>query len=292
MQDSQITWFSVEITAEPDVSEAIEFALNMLDADGTEIDSLGKIAGEDLVIVGYFKELPKLEGVHSRIREALNIYGFASESVKSIETKEVKNQDWLAEWKKHWKPTEIGNFIIAPSWTEIEAFGQIVIKIEPNMAFGTGTHETTKLCLKAIEKNYLSGMSFLDVGTGTGILSIAAGKINASEASKIVGCDTDVDSVKIARENAAINQTGGIKYYVGSINSETPQFDFVCANVTADVIIPMIPLLLEKCEKILVLSGILIDQEQEVLAELLSCGISKTAVETDGEWISILILKN
>src|SRR4029079_18467199 len=90
-------------------------------------------------------------------------------------TREVPDRDWLAEWKRGWQPVEVGRFIIAPPWSEISV-NRIVIRIEPGMAFGTGTHETTRLCLKAIEK-YFRGGSFLDVGTGTGILAMAAAKL-------------------------------------------------------------------------------------------------------------------
>ena len=295
LEDSNKTWFSVEISAEPSASEAIEFALNLLDSIGIEVDSFGKEAADDLVIVGYFNELPDSEKIREKVSEALRIYNCSENSVRLIETKTVEEQDWLAEWKKHWKPTEIGNFIIAPSWTEVGESEKIVVKIKPNMAFGTGTHETTKLCLRAIEENCASGMTFLDVGTGTGILSIAVSKLLGRRSGEILGCDTDVDSVKVAKENAEFNQADGIDFYVGSITSETPQFDFVCANVTADIIIPMLPLLVEKFEKVLVLSGILVEQEREVLEELKKLGIhltketNVTKTETDGEWISIII---
>jgi ribosomal protein L11 methyltransferase len=157
------------------------------------------------------------------------------------------------------------------------------------MAFGTGTHETTRLCLRAIEKYYEDGMSFFDVGTGTGILAIAIARLNSGENNtKILGCDTDVDSVKIAKENAVLNNTAEIDFYIGSINADSPEFDFVCANVTADIIIPMLPLLVAKSKQILVLSGILVEQELEVLTALEKLGINKTNIETDGEWISIV----
>jgi len=167
------------------------------------------------------------------------------------------------------------------------------------MAFGTGTHETTRLCLKAIEENY-AGESFLDVGTGTGILAIAASKIkskvrNPQSAvaedlthSSFLACDTDADSIKIARENAEINNVFGVDFYIGSIDVDTPQFDFVCANLTADVIVPLLPLLATKHKKTLLLSGILSEQTDWVTAELKKFQIENVKIETDGEWISIL----
>src|SRR5262249_49859629 len=153
--------------------------------------------------------------------------------------------------------TTVGRFVVAPPWEKVVDKDKIVILIEPNMAFGTGTHETTQLCLKAIDENYLPGHSFLDVGTGTGILAIAAAKL-ASGSSEILACDTDADSIKIARENAQANGVGDkTDFLVGPITSETPQFDFVCVNLTIDAIVPILGLLLEKTKSTLVLSGIL-----------------------------------
>ena len=108
---------------------------------------------------------------------------------------------------------------------------------------------------------------------------------------KIWACDIDVDSVRIARENAALNHANGIKFYEGSISKETASFDFVCANVTADVIIPILPLLVKKSTRILVLSGILSEQEREVRHELRKLGIRETDAERMGEWISLTIRK-
>ncbi len=204
----------------------------------------------------------------------------------------MENKDWLAEWKKNWKPTETENFIIAPVWSEVENTEKIIIRIEPSMAFGTGTHETTRLCLRTIEKIY-AGESFFDVGTGTGILAIAVAKLqdkNNSPKSKIVGCDTDEDSITIAKENAEINQTEEIELYVGSITEETQKFDFVCANLTADVIVPLLPLLVEKTGKRLLMSGILKEQEDWVANALRELEITNYELRTDGEWISILVV--
>ncbi len=283
-------WYAVEITVLPEMAEAVEFGLNELESLGNEINNLGKKDAKNLTVIGYFNELPEAEIITAKLDEALRIYGFSGESIINIETKEIKNQDWLAEWKKHWKPTVTDKFIISPPWENPAADGKIIINIEPNMAFGTGTHETTKLCLRAIENYYESGMSFFDVGTGTGILSIAVEKFGVrSSEFRVVGCDTDEDSIRIARENAELNDANEIEFFVGSISEDSAEFDFVCANVTADVIIPMLSLLIGKSKKILVLSGILVEQEEKVLAELEKYGIENSMVATDGEWISVVV---
>jgi ribosomal protein L11 methyltransferase len=291
MPDTKIlNWFALEITADSNASEAVEFAFNELEALGTEINNLGKTPSETLTIIGYFNEKPNDETLNSQLSNALQIYDFTGDAIKQIEWREVENQDWLAEWKKHWKPTVTDRFIIAPTWETVENTDKIVIRIEPSMAFGTGTHETTKLCLKAIEENYDGKMSFLDVGTGTGILAIAAVKFQVSGSKfQVVGCDTDEDSIKIAKENAELNDTENIEFYVGSITEETPEFDFVCANLTADVILPILPLLIEKSKSILVLSGILKTQEDLIVEELNKFQITDFKIETDGEWISVLV---
>lgn len=300
MNSNQLKWFALEIIALSEASEAIEFALGELDDLGTEINNLGKTNSETLTVIGYFNEKPTDEEVQLHISNALRIYNFPDEAAKQIEWREVENQDWLAEWKKHWKPTETARFIIAPTWETIEKTDKIVIRIEPSMAFGTGTHETTRLCLKAIEEIYDGAMSFLDVGTGTGILAIAAAKFQvpgskfqvADSKLNIVGCDTDQDSIKIAIENAELNETENIELYVGSISAETPEFDFVCANLTADVILPILPLLVEKSKKILILSGILKEQEDLITAELQKFQIADFKIETDGEWIALKVMRS
>lgn len=291
MNDKQKNWFSVEIEVEKAAEEAVEFALNELDSLGNEVDQLGKKQTENLTVVGYFNERINDTILRTQLGESLQIYGFSIEAVKKIEWREIENQDWLAEWKKHWRPTETAEFIIAPNWWEIEKAEKIVIRIEPSMAFGTGTHETTRLCLKTIEKVYKPEETFFDVGTGTGILAIAvAKKCEAQNAKcKVVGCDTDVDSITIAKENAELNETENIEFYIGSISEDSPEFDFVCANLTADVIVPLLPLLIEKSKRVLLLSGILKEQENLIVEELKKFKIENPKIETDGEWISLTV---
>jgi ribosomal protein L11 methyltransferase len=291
MSLDETKWYSVAATVRSESAVAIEHAFNELGALGTEIDQLRKRPDEDVTVIGYFDQQPAESEIRSQIDLALEAFGFGNAGV-SVRTSEVKNEDWLAEWKKHWRPTRVGRFVIAPSWYAIdEEPNTILIRIEPNMAFGTGTHETTKLCLKAIDELYQPEMSFLDVGTGTGILAIAVAKMNDELfTGKITGIELDPESVSLAREKAQANDVSArVEVVHGVLTDDIPQHDFVCANVTLDVISPMLPLLLDKSCKHLILSGILAEQETQITRELQALGIDSTTVERDGEWIAVRI---
>lgn len=281
-------WYSLEITAAPEATEAIEFALNSLDALGTSINHLRKANAESVTVVGYFNELPDDQHFQDELHYALRAYDLGDEIVSTVTRGEIENADWLAEWKKHWKPTTVGRFVIAPPWFEVNEPDKIVIRIDPNMAFGTGTHETTQLCLAEIDENYIPGESFLDVGTGTGILAIAAAKLGASD---LFACDTDVDSISIARENAESNGAPAIIFDTASISDDTPPHDFVCANLTIDVILPMLDLLLNKSKRMLVMSGILSEQQPLIVDALTERGITDPRIERLREWISVIVTK-
>lgn len=281
------TWFAVDVTADPAASEAIEYAFNVLEALGTEINIFRSDKTEDVCVIGYFDSEPENDTVTIAIEDALQIYGLTAELIRSTAFRKVENADWLAEWKKHWRPTQLVKFIIAPPWADVGETDKIVIRIEPNMAFGTGTHETTQLCLQAIGDNYQNGQSFLDIGTGTGILAIAVAKLGGQT---ILACDTDADSIKIAKENATANGANDcIEFIQGTINDHTPAFDFVCANLTIDVIVPMLPVLLAKTRKLLVLSGILAEQKEIIFGELQKFEISNFKFEIKGAWIAVVI---
>jgi ribosomal protein L11 methyltransferase len=302
---SDKSWFAVEVSAAPEAAEAVEHCLNELDALGTEIDQLRKKASEDVTVIGYFDSPVSIDDVRGQLDRVLDAFDLDVSLIRSVSQRKVDDADWLAEWKKHWRPTRVGRFVIAPSWFELKGTepGTIVIRIEPNMAFGTGTHETTKLCLKAIDAMYQPEMSFLDVGTGTGILAIAAAKMRGmsnaftresqladSENQNILAIETDADSVAIARENSTANGVENkIDFVHGTLSEDVQQFDLVCANVTLDVISPMLALLLDKSRKYLVLSGILAEQETQILDQLKSFGVNDTSVERDGEWMAVII---
>ncbi|MFL6468522.1 MAG: 50S ribosomal protein L11 methyltransferase [Pyrinomonadaceae bacterium] len=290
MKDDNMVWQSLRLTVTEEAVEAIEFALNSLNALGTEIDYM-RLPTSGVCVVGYFDRLPDEENVQDEIHYALRSYSLDENAILTIERSEVQNTDWLAEWKKHWKPTTVGRFVIAPPWEKVDEPERIVIRIEPNMAFGTGTHETTQLCLSAIDELYGPSDTFLDVGTGTGILAIAAAlKSNLAKDNAIFAIDNDPDSVKIARENAQANGVGDrIEFRDSEITIDLPSFDFVCANLTLDVILPILPMLLAKANKFLVLSGILTEQENAVLRELEQCDVIGPEVNQDREWICVVV---
>ena len=280
-------WYALDVEIELAAREAVEYALMEAGALGTETND----AEDKLVrVTAYFDHTPNRESVHSELAHALRVYDLPASSVKETSIREVPDQDWLGEWKKSWQPVEVGQrFIIAPPWAEIaNEHERIVIRIEPGMAFGTGTHETTRLCLAAIEK-YFSGGSFLDVGTGTGILAIAAAKLFPD--ARIEACDTDPEAIAIARENARLNGVAeGIAFRVGTVEEATASAAVVCANLTANVIQNLFPTLIGATCGRLILSGILDSQAEAIKARLLECGASAPfEIIQDGEWIALVI---
>lgn len=280
------SWFAIDLVVDHEAGEAAEYGLMEADALGTERQDLDD---NTLRVTGYFDELPNREVVRSKLLEALQIYEKPSPSLQQMELREVPDEDWLTEWKKNWRPIVTGRFMIAPPWNnETVSDGQILITIEPGMAFGTGTHETTRLCLQAIEKHYEGG-SFLDVGTGTGILAIAAAKV--FPAARVEAFDVDDEAVAIAAENARLNNVADqIMFRTGTVDDSTQSADLVCANLTADVIIELMPTLLAVTCGRLVLSGILQSQVNAVLDRIRgSGGPEPVEITNDGEWSAIVL---
>lgn len=280
-------WYALHVTLEPAAREAIEYALMEAGALGTESPDA---SGDCLRVIAYFDSVPDSERVRRELFEALRIYNLPSSSVRDVQLHEVEDRDWLGEWKKSWQPAVVGRFIVAPPWSEIKSGNdRIALRIEPGMAFGTGTHETTRLCLKAIE-TYFRGGSFLDVGTGTGILAIAAAKL--FPAARIEACDTDTEAIEIARENARLNNVAEqIVFRAGSIGDEaSSSADLVCANLTADKISLLLPGLVGATCGRLILSGILDSQLDMIVARLHDCGaVGNCVMMQDGEWVAVVV---
>jgi len=287
-------WYALDLIIGAEAHEAVEYALMEAGALGTETNDAPNQDEVLLRVTAYFDHTPELERVRAELAEALHIYDLPSSSVRDMSFREVSNQDWLGEWKKSWQPVEIGRLVIAPPWSEVKAAkDRVVIRIEPGMAFGTGTHETTRLCLKAIMR-FFKGGSFLDVGTGTGILAIAAAKLFPT--ARIAACDTDAEAVEIAKENARLNEVEErIDFRVGSVDESgsepvSASVDFVCANLTADTITTLVPALVGASCGRLVLSGILDSQVDAIVDQLQQLGVSGNLVMMqDGEWVALVV---
>lgn len=205
--------------------------------------------------------------------------------------RDMDEQDWAESWKAFFYPIKVGkNIVVKPSWREYAAQpDDIIIEIDPGMAFGTGTHATTVMCIQLIEKFIRKGDAFLDIGTGSGILMLAADKLGAS---RLMGIDSDSVAVSVARENLLKNQTPTDKFQLitGNLVDEvTGRFQLVAANIVADVIIRLLGSIHSVMDKnsILIASGIIDKKREMVEQELSRRGFEIVDVITQEEWVAI-----
>jgi len=214
-----------------------------------------------------------------------------------IEILGTDEEEWSTAWKKYYKPTHIGKkMVIVPSWeTYAPAEGEIIIDMDPGMAFGTGTHETTRLCAEFLEENLQKGDYLLDVGSGSGILAICGSKLGAE---KCAACDIDPIAVRTERENAERNDCPNIDCYVSDLLSDVKlmdnrPFDIVTANIVADIIIRLAPDVgaLIRPNGLLIASGIIDEREAEVDAALQKYGFEKISAKHEKGWCAILVKK-
>ena len=209
----------------------------------------------------------------------------------------IEDADWENNWKQFYKPMEIGErLIVIPDWEEAETHGRVALRLNPGLTFGTGSHATTRLCLKALEKRVHSGMKVLDLGCGSGILSIAALLLGADSA---FACDIDEKAVPVAYENAALNGVGKDKYTVraGDVTSDgklrremADGYDIVLANIVSDVIIALAPAVrpLMKEGGVFITSGIIDDRAEEVKGKLMENGFAIEEENQSEGWFSFV----
>ena len=189
----------------------------------------------------------------------------------TLDVIDVSDDDWANSWKKYYHPIKVGSrVVIVPAWEKYEPEdGEIPLIMDPGMAFGAGTHETTRLVMEQIEKYVTKDCSVLDVGTGSGILSISASLLGAG---RVNAYDIDPTAVRIARENAEINGCRNISVNVSDLLSavEPLEYDLICANIVADIIIRMSPDLSRFAHEgtVFIASGILVERREEVLSAM------------------------
>ena len=223
-------------------------------------------------------------------KEMDKLAGFLQEKIQefSFETIHIDNSNWEDEWKKTYTSFTIGEkILVKPSWEEVNENGKIVIEIDPKMAFGTGTHETTSLCMEYVENEDFTGKKILDIGAGTGILSILASKLGAE---KVDACDIDQVAVDNALDNIKINNTPIIDVFTSDLFSNVnDKYDVIFANILAEIIVRM----LEDVENYLnpdgrlILSGIIEKNIPMVSDKIDQIGFEVIDVITKGEWALI-----
>ena len=220
------------------------------------------------------------------LREKYTAAGIAN----SISTTAVKQEEWATAWKQYYHPQKLGNrLVVCPSWEEYEKqAGDIILKLDPGMAFGTGTHATTRLCMELLEQSVTSGCTVLDVGCGSGILAVCGVLLGASHAD---GVDIDELAAKIAGENAVLNGVEDRTHFVqGDLTDKiSGQYDVICANIVADVIIRLCPSIRQflKPNGYFLASGIIDERSVEVQKAILNCGMQIVDRREEAGWVAL-----
>ena len=303
-----------------------------LGIEGIEIEDNIPLTKEDQadMFIDFLPELPPDEGISyvsfyieedgsdqkqilTQVKAGLeNLRKMVEVGSGMISSSETEDLDWINNWKKYFSSFTIEDILIKPTWEELkeEDKDKFLIEIDPGISFGTGKHETTQLCIRQLLK-YIRGNSgytpenthpkVLDVGCGSGILSIVALKLGASE---VVGTDLDADCMISTKENMEVNHldAGLGTFYVGNLIDDeelqqkvgTEVYDIVVANILADVIIPMAPVIPARLKKggYFITSGIIDFKENEVKAAIEKAGLEVVEINHQGEWVNITARKN
>ncbi|MFN3742786.1 MAG: 50S ribosomal protein L11 methyltransferase [Anaerolineales bacterium] len=211
----------------------------------------------------------------------------------------IQDQNWMEAWKAHYQPIEVGQrFLILPAWLEMPATERLPIRIEPGMAFGTGTHPSTQLCLELMETLSPFPQQVIDIGCGSGILSIASVRLGAQQ---VLGVDIDATALENAQRNAILNQAGStIVFGQGSVREIAakkfllPEAPLVLANILAPVLLRLLDDGLYQIVApggTLIVSGILQDQETEIIQRYTAEGLTVTGRKQKGEWVALALLR-
>lgn len=272
-----------------DYSDLIEQSWEIAHIDIIEQELLDRDRKTSIIHI-YISEEDNASEAVLYLEERLNECGIAFE----ICNNSVNDSEWENGWKKYFKCTKIGEkLLIRPSWEPIEnAEGRSVLTIDPGAAFGTGTHATTTLCLELLEKYINPDIEMLDIGCGSGILSIAAVLLGAKRS---VGVDIDAQSVKVAKENAAINFIESkTEYLVGDLAEKVSgKYSVICANIVADVIIKLLANVKDYMtdDAVLITSGIIDLREQDVVSAFSKYGFKIIERRVKDNWCAIAVKK-
>jgi len=296
------TWLEVKISVPPGGVDLVAYLLSELGSQGVvtgqrQLDTFippdpdEPVLGDQL-LQAYFPPGITAEEIHSGLAEGLTrlLPLIPNWQPSAVSIQPVQEEDWAEGWKQHFTGFQVGPLQIRPSWeTGAPATSELVMELDPGMAFGTGTHATTRLCLEALQRELAvrtSTASVLDVGTGSGILAIAAAKLGAA---RVTACDIDPEACRIARENAAINKVESRIEITTTPLEEIPgRFEIVIANILAEENIRLADALLAHLadDGLLILSGILEEKQQAVARAFSGREVSGPEVTRHEEWSS------
>ncbi len=299
-------WLELSIEADLEAVETISEILGRVATGGTTVEPAYDLVDEGLgarvdpsrpaVVRGYVpaRDASAAQAAVVEVAEALgHLQAFGLRAIGDLRTRIVHEEDWASAWKAYFPVLRVGRrIVIRPTWRRHRREAEdVVIAMDPGMAFGTGLHPTTRLCLAALEPladdGRLTGARVLDVGCGSGILAIAALRLGAASA---LGVDTDPIAIESTDANARRNGlTRRTRAWVGSLPSGEPPFDVVLANLIAGVLVPLAPALrLEIADGgTLLASGIFIDREAEVRAAFAAAGLAVSHRLVEGDWVAL-----
>ncbi len=279
------------------------------DKQGGEFEELQPDLPEDTgasKVSFYLSEDDDHETLLMQVKDALNeLKDFSDIGEGTIDISVTEQEDWINNWKQFFKSFYIDDILIKPTWEEIspEDKGNIFVEIDPGVSFGTGKHETTQLCIRQLKKYLKAGDEILDVGCGSGILSIIAYKLLDGKCH-LVGTDIDEDCIASTYENFEVNhidKSAG-DFYVGNLIDDKElqdkvgyeRYDVVVANILADIIIAMMPAIppTMKSGAYFISSGIIDFKESEVKQAIESAGLEVIEINHQGEWVNITARKN
>jgi ribosomal protein L11 methyltransferase len=278
-----VAWFSLTADVKQEQLEHAESVLHDAGASGLEVrDGPGGMPGVrapaagEAIIVAYFDGKVAATKAQKQLEKAVTGSRTAVDK--------VEEKDWSTEWRKRIKSVQVGRLWVGPPWDVEKAPAHLHrIVIEPKMAFGTGDHPTTSLCLSAVDMFMAAHAeaSVLDVGTGTGVLAFAAKKLGAS---RVVAIDNDPTSVQLAKEAARENDLDGVEISTKTLSKISGTFDLVVANILANTLVELSHLIVPKVGKRLVLAGILTHQAEGVTGAYLKRGLTALEPVVQGEW--------
>ncbi len=278
---AEICPMGVQIEDYSDLEQEVE---NIAHVDLIEQELLDKDRNE--IIVHHYIS-PEMDAQNARLtlENRLDELGVTYK----CEIEYVNQEDWETGWKKYYHPMDIGGKLaVCPSWEEYSPVGRKVLKLDPGMAFGTGTHETTYLCLEVLDKSIKGGERVLDVGTGSGILGIGAILLGAGE---VQGIDIDPTAVKVAKENAQLNGVADkFKIIVGDLSDKaTGKYDIIVANIVANAVMMLSETIKNFLKEggLYITSGIIDTRKDEVVAKLQSLGLKILKIHEKNGWVCI-----